>query len=242
MNKLKIKVNNFYSKEVYIPNHLKFASIHDTPYYANVDYQKSNTCIMFEYMYSDEDKKEVVDKYLTMVYGVNSGKIYKCSYENDYSTIQVKDAVKNLIGRIQQAGGSYDRFNTNTKTISYLIVEISKITNNMKSELIDISLLAAKVATMNDEKARMITGSVSLAYNATQFANFKSMAANYSEILSVLSLKSKYGVLTPQEVALAQQCYDGIESCNQQLAKHGTLAAIDIASMLFDVISQSSKK
>ena len=40
---------------------------------------------------------------------------------------------------------------------------------------IDLAFLTAKVATLKDEKAKMIVEGASLAYNITQVARFRSM-------------------------------------------------------------------
>ena len=50
------------------------------------------------------------------------------------------------------------------------------------NEIIDVAFVAAKLATIKDEKAKMVVDSVSLAYNATQILRFRSMIAELSEL------------------------------------------------------------
>lgn len=42
----------------------------------------------------------------------------------------------------------------------------------MSNDLIDIGFMAAKVAALNDERARIAVSGVSLIYNAAQFAKY----------------------------------------------------------------------
>ena len=110
-------------------------------------------------------------------------------------------------------------------------------------EIIDIGLLTAKVASLNDEKARIAIGGVSLVYNSTQFARFCQMSAEYSQILSLVSFRAKLiGHTTNQELELERQANEGIQYCQQQMIKHGIISATDIASLLFEMINSLSKK
>lgn len=113
----------------------------------------------------------------------------------------------------------------------------------MNNEVIDIGLFAAKVATLNNEKARIATSSVSLVYNAVQYANFNSLVAEYSQILSTITFRARlYGYTTTPEIELAKQCNEGIQFCQQQMNKHGIIAATDVASLLFEAISALTRK
>ena len=44
----------------------------------------------------------------------------------------------------------------------------------MNNSVIDVAFIAAKVAAIKDEKARMIVGGASLVYNVAQIARFRS--------------------------------------------------------------------
>ena len=114
---------------------------------------------------------------------------------------------------------------------------------NMANEIIDIGLMAAKVAALNDERARIAVDGVSLIYNAAQFARFQGMVAEYSQLLSTVTFRARvYGYATTQELNLAKECNEGIQFCQQQMAKHGVIAATDVASLLFDAISSLTRK
>lgn len=113
----------------------------------------------------------------------------------------------------------------------------------MANEIIDIGLMAVKVAALNDERTRIAVGGVSLIYNAAQFAKFQSMVAEYSQLLSTITFTARLdGYTTIQELNLAKECNEGIQFCQQQMAKHGIIAATDVASLLFDVISSLTRK
>lgn len=45
----------------------------------------------------------------------------------------------------------------------------------MNNTVIDVAFIAAKLAAIKNEKARMIVGGASLAYNVVQIARFRSM-------------------------------------------------------------------
>ena len=49
----------------------------------------------------------------------------------------------------------------------------------MNNSVIDVAFIAAKVAALKDEKARMIVGGVSLVYNVAQIARFRSMIVEF---------------------------------------------------------------
>ena len=53
---------------------------------------------------------------------------------------------------------------------------------------IDLAFLTAKVATLKDEKAKMIVEGASLAYNITQVARFRSMIVELSQICNYATI------------------------------------------------------
>lgn len=113
----------------------------------------------------------------------------------------------------------------------------------MSNELIDIGFMTAKVAALNDERARIAVGGASLIYNATQLAKYQSMVVEYSQLLSTITFRARlYGYTTTEELNLAQQCNDGIQFCQQQIAKHGVIAATDVASLLLEAISALTRR
>lgn len=51
----------------------------------------------------------------------------------------------------------------------------------MNNSVIDVAFIAAKVAAIKNEKARMIVGGVSLVYNVAQIARSRSMIIELSQ-------------------------------------------------------------
>ncbi len=108
----------------------------------------------------------------------------------------------------------------------------------MANEIIDLGFLAAKVATLNNENAKMAVDSVSLVYNAAQIANFRNSIAEYQQILGHVSLHAQLYGVTPQKSEIATRCKNGIDYCQTQINKHGTLTVVDAASILFKIFTR----
>lgn len=102
---------------------------------------------------------------------------------------------------------------------------------------IDLAFLTAKVATLKDEKAKMIVEGASLAYNITQVARFRSMIVELSQICNYIVYKARIiGECTQGEYDLALECQRQIEECNKQIAKHETMTMVDGISLLIDML------
>lgn len=124
-----------------------------------------------------------------------------------------------------------------------MVIHLIKLENGMNNEIIDIGLMAAKVVALNDERARIAVGGVSLIHNTLQFSHFNNMAAEYSQLLSTITFGAKLnGYTTTEELELAKQCNEGIQFCQQQMSKYGIIAATDVASLLFDAINALTRK
>lgn len=120
---------------------------------------------------------------------------------------------------------------------------MEQIKNIAMNEIIDIGLIAAKLATLNDEKARMAVSGVSLAYNAEQIQKFNCMIVEYSELLNVVSFGVKQMGYAPSgHIDIARQCTAGITFCQHQINKHQVIAVTDVAMLLFDGINSLNKK
>ena len=61
----------------------------------------------------------------------------------------------------------------------------------MNNSVIDVAFIAAKVAAIKDEKARMIVGGASLVYNVAQIARFRSMIVELSQICNYIVSKAQ---------------------------------------------------
>ena len=56
---------------------------------------------------------------------------------------------------------------------------------------IDLAFLTVKVATLKDEKAKMIVEGASLAYNIAQVTRFRSMIVELSQICNYIVYKAR---------------------------------------------------
>ena len=61
----------------------------------------------------------------------------------------------------------------------------------MNDSVIDVAFIAAKVAAIKNEKARMIVGGASLVYNVAQIARFRSMIVELSQICNYIVSKAQ---------------------------------------------------
>ena len=101
---------------------------------------------------------------------------------------------------------------------------------------IDLAFLDAKVATLKDEKAKMIVEGASLAYNIAQVTRFRSMIVELSQICNYIVYKARItGECTQGEYDLALEC-------NKQIAKHETMTMVDGISLLIDMLGNLNKK
>lgn len=108
---------------------------------------------------------------------------------------------------------------------------------------IDLAFLTVKVATLKDEKAKMIVEGASLAYNIVQVTRFRSMIVELSQICNYIVYKARItGECTQGEYDLALECQRQIEECNKQIAKHETMTMVDGISLLIDMLGNLNKK
>lgn len=111
------------------------------------------------------------------------------------------------------------------------------------NNITDFVLMAAKIAAIKDEKARMIVGKVSLVYSIAQIAKFQSIIVELSKICSYIVYKAQFtGSYTQEEYNLAIECQRQIEDCNEQIAQHGTMTIIDSISLLVDALGNLGKR
>ena len=113
----------------------------------------------------------------------------------------------------------------------------------MNNSVIDVAFIAAKVAAIRDEKARMIVGGASLVYNVAQITCFRSMIVELSQICNYIVFKAQIiGSYTQEEYVLAVECQRQIEECYQQIAKHETMTIIEGVSLLLDAFNHLNKR
>lgn len=111
------------------------------------------------------------------------------------------------------------------------------------SQVIDTAILAAKVVTLNNEKAKLFVDVASFAYNVAQVSRLQSLIVEYSQVCNYVVLNAKYrGYYTDDEFKLANDCQRHIQECNQQLAKHRVMTVVDGISLLLEMLNGLEKK
>ena len=111
------------------------------------------------------------------------------------------------------------------------------------NEISDLGFIAAKLAAIKDEKARMLVGDASLVYNAAQVARYRAMIVELSQYCnSIVFLARMRGWYTKEEHHVVLDCQRQIEECYQQIEKHGTMTLIDSISLLIDGFNQLSRR
>ena len=111
------------------------------------------------------------------------------------------------------------------------------------NNLIDTAFFAAKVATLNKEKAKLLVDSASFVYNVAEMSRLQSLIVEYSQICNYVVLNAKHrGYYTEDEYKLASACNRHIQECSQQLAKHRTMTVVDAISLLLEALNGLEKK
>lgn len=111
------------------------------------------------------------------------------------------------------------------------------------NEIIDLGFIAAKLATIKNEKARMMVGGASLIYNAAQIARFRSMIVELTQYCNCIVFSARMrGEYTEEEYRIVMDCQRQIEECYQQMAKHDTMTLLDGISLLIEGFNQLSRK
>ena len=111
------------------------------------------------------------------------------------------------------------------------------------NNLIDTTFLAAKIATLNNEKAKLFVDVASFAYNVAQVSRLQSLIVEYSQVCNYVVLNAKYkGYYTDDEFKLANDCQRHIQECCQQLAKHRVMTVVDGISLLLETLNGLEKK
>ena len=111
------------------------------------------------------------------------------------------------------------------------------------NELVDLGFLAAKVAAIGNEKAKMAVDGVSLAYNVMQINRFRHMMSELYQIGNYVAFNANVrGYCTLREYNLLQECQCQINDCQNQISKHGVMTVIDSFSLLMDIINASNRR
>ena len=111
------------------------------------------------------------------------------------------------------------------------------------NEIVDLGFLAAKVAAIGNEKAKMTVDGASLAYNLVQVGRFKSMMSELYKIANYVVFNAEIrGYCTKQEYDLVMECYRQISDCQNQISKHGVMSIVDGLSILVGAITSSNRQ
>ena len=111
------------------------------------------------------------------------------------------------------------------------------------NELVDFGFLAAKVAAIGNEKAKMAVDGASLAYNVVQINRFRSMMTELYQISNYIAFNARVrGCCTQQEYDLVMECQRQINECQDQISKHGVMSIVDGASLLVGIINTINRK
>lgn len=108
---------------------------------------------------------------------------------------------------------------------------------------IDIAFLVAKVATLKDEKAKILVDGASLAYNVAMVNRLMNVQKEYISICCTIEQVSRLrGYCTQEEYSLALECQGHIAECEGELRKHKVMTAIDFTSLVVSGLSMLMKK
>ena len=111
------------------------------------------------------------------------------------------------------------------------------------NELVDFGFLAAKVAAIGNEKAKMAVDGASLAYNVVQISRFRSMMTELYQISNYIAFNARVrGYCTRQEYDLVMECQRQINDCQNQISKHGVMSIIDGVSLLVGIMNSFDKR
>lgn len=108
---------------------------------------------------------------------------------------------------------------------------------------IDIAFLAAKVAALRDEKAKVLVDSASLVYNVAMVNCLTNIQKEYISVYCTIEqVARRRGYCTPEEYKLALECQHHIEECERELGKHKAMTVIDFTSLVVSGLSMLMKK
>lgn len=111
------------------------------------------------------------------------------------------------------------------------------------NELIDTCFLAAKVAALKDEKAKLFVDGASLTYNVVMINQLMNIQRELISVCCTIDQVSRFrGYCTQEEYNVALECQKQIRECEQELVKHRTMTFFDCASLVISGLSMLLKK
>ena len=111
------------------------------------------------------------------------------------------------------------------------------------NEPIDVGFLAAKVAALRDEKAKLFVDTASLTYNVMMVNQLMNIQRELISVCCTIDQVSRFrGYCTQEEYNVALECQRHIQECEQELVKHRTMTFFDCASLVVSGLSMLLRK
>ena len=101
------------------------------------------------------------------------------------------------------------------------------------TEPIDTAFLAAKIAALKDEKAKIFVDAASLVYNVAMVNRLTNIQKEYISVCCTIEQVARLrGYCIREEYNLAIECKHHIEECEVELRKHKVMTAVDFTSLV----------
>ena len=111
------------------------------------------------------------------------------------------------------------------------------------NQVLDTAFIAAKLASMNDEKARILVNGASVVYNAAMWSRLETLAVEYSQLCNVIDFHARIrGFYTLEEFNLLHSCKRQIVECNEAISKYKVMTFLDGVTLLIDGFSKLDQR
>ena len=111
------------------------------------------------------------------------------------------------------------------------------------NQILDTAFIAAKIASMNHEKARILVNGASFVYNAAKWSRLESLAVEYSQLCNVIDFHARIrGFYTQEEYYLVHSCKRQIVECNEAISKYRVMTFVDGVTLLIDGFSRLDRR
>jgi hypothetical protein len=109
--------------------------------------------------------------------------------------------------------------------------------------LLDTAFLAAKIAALKNEKAKILVDAASLAYNVAMVNRLTNIQKEFISVCCTIEQVARLrGYCTQEEWNLALECKHHIEECEMELRKHKVMTAIDFTSLVVSGLLRLRKR
>lgn len=108
---------------------------------------------------------------------------------------------------------------------------------------LDTAFLAAKIAALKNEKAKILVDAASLAYNVAMVNRLTNIQKEFISVCCTIEQVARLrGYCTQEEWNLALECKHHIEECEMELRKHKVMTAIDFTSLVVSGLLRLRKR